>query len=518
MTARIGLPHLGMFAGDTFILLDGGWRVLSGQRPHVDFFTPWGPVHHVLVAVGLKLAQSSAKGLAYETALSGLIAGLWTAAIVRRRFRFCIALPAVILVTFFAVAPYAIGTVYSSPSYAMQYNRYGYVLTMIMFFETLLSSEPANIRPSKPRFLIDWGGISSGFIIGVLLYLKITFFTVSVICFLLALLPRRRGARYLAWAVLGFLISSGLISNWMGWNFAAMWSDLSLTGAVRGGILLNPVRVLTGIALRNFGSIWLFLGLSFTGMVILNQSQDNAGMGHWWIAATAIAVLAMDFALIASNGQRVGFPLTLAASLVVVEYVFRNCSNPSQLARPALLGALSAIFIAATAPVLSTASDTVSAWADIVFRRGEIQTKKPLLFTAPPISGLVFFPGLLNFTVEGGQRFVAIVNEGTQLLEELTGPSESIACLWGANPFSFALQRPNPKGGSIFYITEANLQEKAHMPADRILGDAKVVIYPKPSAEPSPETLLLLRVCDEELRKHFHQIGYSEHWVLMRRN
>src|ERR1035437_8115466 len=58
--AIVGVPRLHIFGHDIFVSLDGGWRVLNGQRPGVDFYGQMGPVYYLLHAVGLWLAGNNA--------------------------------------------------------------------------------------------------------------------------------------------------------------------------------------------------------------------------------------------------------------------------------------------------------------------------------------------------------------------------------------------------------------------------------------------------------------------------
>lgn len=48
------------YGHDIFVSLDGGWRILNGQRPHLDFFTALGPIWYLLTAAGLKLSGGKA--------------------------------------------------------------------------------------------------------------------------------------------------------------------------------------------------------------------------------------------------------------------------------------------------------------------------------------------------------------------------------------------------------------------------------------------------------------------------
>ena len=42
VTALIGAVPTRMYGHDVFITLENGWRVMNGQRPHLDFMSSWG--------------------------------------------------------------------------------------------------------------------------------------------------------------------------------------------------------------------------------------------------------------------------------------------------------------------------------------------------------------------------------------------------------------------------------------------------------------------------------------------
>ena len=60
--AIVGVPVLQNFGHDIFVSLDGGWRVLHGQRPGMDFYSQMGPAYYLLHATGLWLAGGDARG------------------------------------------------------------------------------------------------------------------------------------------------------------------------------------------------------------------------------------------------------------------------------------------------------------------------------------------------------------------------------------------------------------------------------------------------------------------------
>ena len=67
------------------MLLDDGWRVLNGQVPHRDFFSPLGPLEFWIVAGGMLLVKGGAQGIAIGIAAFGFAIGLWGWFLSRRR-------------------------------------------------------------------------------------------------------------------------------------------------------------------------------------------------------------------------------------------------------------------------------------------------------------------------------------------------------------------------------------------------------------------------------------------------
>ena len=74
--AFVGAVPTRLCGHDDFFLLDNGWRIVCGQRPHLDFFSPWGPVMFLVVGMGLGLSNASANGIGYGDAIFGLVIGL----------------------------------------------------------------------------------------------------------------------------------------------------------------------------------------------------------------------------------------------------------------------------------------------------------------------------------------------------------------------------------------------------------------------------------------------------------
>lgn len=177
-----------------------------------------GAVSYLITAAGMGLSAGNAAGLAYGQALLGCLVGLWCYLLCQPRFgRLSTSLlcPMVVLM---AIVPTVIGGSSTAITPGAIYNRFGYALTALLMIESMR-------RPERGIARI-FGGISSGLILGILLFLKISFF-VGAVGLLLALAPlkkqvldRWRGiALAFAGTVLGF-------SWYLRFDLVAMYSDL----------------------------------------------------------------------------------------------------------------------------------------------------------------------------------------------------------------------------------------------------------------------------------------------------
>ena len=143
--ALVGAVPTFIFGHDDFFLLENGWRVVNGLKPQLDFWSPWGPVTFGVVALGLKISNASANGIAYGNAIFALITGLWTYGVGRKRLQ---PVPGALLALYaaaLACAPYPIGMAPMALSHAMAYNRYGYALLIPLVVECF----PSQVKPGS---------------------------------------------------------------------------------------------------------------------------------------------------------------------------------------------------------------------------------------------------------------------------------------------------------------------------------------------------------------------------------
>lgn len=191
---------------DLFVPLDAGYRVYSGQTPHVDFHTPIGPLHTYTYGLLMLLLGPDARVVPIGAALWSLVvagAALWGA---RDR------LPPALQVGFALV----MGLIVLTPrdldgpqlGHIASYNRIGATLAAVVLLASLLPP-----RRQRPRL----DALVAASLLVALFFVKVTYF---------------------ALAGIGLVAATVLIPASRRWALAAGLAALTL---VTASLLLSPV-------------------------------------------------------------------------------------------------------------------------------------------------------------------------------------------------------------------------------------------------------------------------------------
>src|SRR5579871_4880886 len=350
-TTLIGAVPTHMFGHDTFIPLEIGWRVLHGQRPHVDFVSGWGPVWFLVEAAGLAIAKHSVDGLGYANAIMAVIVSGWAFLLGKQRL---LPLWRVVFSLFLAalvVAPYPLGNSPLLSSAAMVYNRYGYALLGLILLECLEPGRdrelpgvpnPSSRRLGRGRVAEDFcGGLSTGAVLSLALFLKVSYFLVgAVMIAVLAPLLIRLTTRRLAGIAAGFCAVSLAMLAYLRFDLLAMLRDLHMTGAARNTALTSEAIV---NKIVSHPSMLLEVVLFAWVSALLLSGRVPRWRG-WRLLVTGIVIFCADFAIMTTNQQWDGFPLCACFGIVVISDILRE--QQTQLAsdgpsyRPLYAGAL----------------------------------------------------------------------------------------------------------------------------------------------------------------------------------
>jgi hypothetical protein len=495
-TAATGAVHTRVFGHDIFVFLDAGWRVLNGQKPEIDFNPSMGSLLALLAAAGMKLAHDSPDGIGYMSAMVAGIVGIWCYALGRKRMAYLPASLAAVSLALIAAAPFPISWPPNTLSHAMLYNRYGYALLGLIVLECF--------QPGVGTLV---GGMSTGVVSAALLFLKPSYCLVAAGFAACSILLGRSEARRVGGVVLGAFLAALAMMAYLRFDFAALSSDLRLMSAARGTLLSAwSVRWALFKAFPDFLPLVLLAVLT-------------SGLLSSWRPLLVAATLWIGSALLlATNGQLSGYPLTVVLTLILVEQARAVAKGslsgwprfPQPVTIVILLGLICSIPI-----IVSSASGLVYAFAD---------SRK-----TPPAAVARFEPGVLSHLIfydvvdgtdadhrSNGAVYVKYVNDGADLIRKASLPSESVFVLDLVNPFSYALLRRPPRGGTPALSLNHTFTDHDKPAQAWLFGFADIVMVPKHPASSEPDAQALFRNYLPSIRNEMILCAESDWWELYR--
>jgi hypothetical protein len=502
---------------DVFILLDGAWRILSGQIPHTDFHNPIGSMTYFLIAGGMKFGDVSLNGIVYSNVIFLLAAASWGGLIFFSRLPPSYALLMTLFIATLSVATRPLGYHPSVTTYAMIYNRYAWVLLILVLVQLFVTDG----RETKGKNRFD--AVSVGLLLGVLFFCKISYFIVGVAALALALVlrPPLRVALFLTAACFALICIGAWLA--LGVNAADYIRDIQAAGQAQS--LAHRLRTLVRALAHNFWQAPLAAALWY----MLAKPRDWRGKEAWpeTLRVTAVYLFILAAALFLTVGnaeERSDIPLFFAAGIILLH-------NVGRMSRPPLLMALQerdwkhlvpvAIVVVFFGNIVS--KDIMSIGYSVAGRISSAdQEAAPNRFAADPLSNFVIPPDAQWRTAYWlANEIPARINDGLSLLRRHTDSDARLLVLALTDPFSFALGLTPPKGVLAWWDLNYSFNERAHPAPEILFAEARSVMVPilregdKGCCQPTVHVLLDLY--GPYLNAHFFEVERSASWILMRR-
>ncbi|MBJ6799201.1 hypothetical protein [Geomonas propionica] len=493
------------FGHDMFFLLDNGWRVVTGQRPHLDYTSPWGPLSFLVVAAGLAISRFSVDAIGYGNAMFAFAVGIWGYRLCRDTVP---AWPRVLLCLYLAllvVSPYSLGWGAFNSSHAMFYNRYGYALLGVLMIEAFPRGGDV---PEGDRLL---GGVSIGAVAALCLFLKANYFAAAILLSGASLLWRPCGKRRLAVIAAGFCLVSLAFLAYLQFDAGAILRDLDIAAGARSKSF-SYAEVYRKFTLNALSLLFVLL------LTLMSARAKGEGRGTFSLAGALLGcfVFAVDMLLLCSNQQYSELPLTTIYSLwVVIDLGAWSRNNPGK-ARPTSVGVKGTVLIGTAFFLVSFCSQATGLAYGVMQKAHPSGLASVTRFTEPRLKGMLLYDDEAE-PDSNGRPYVESVNDGILLLRQSSAPSDKVLTMDMMNPFPFALARPAPKGGMAAVAYNYTFSDR-HRPSEaRFLGDTDIVMVPKRPAAPGRMHDGLMRIYTPALQAGFRLAAETNKWYLYRR-
>lgn len=518
--AILGAPSVAGGPWDVVCLLDGGWRIINGQVPNTGFHVPVGSLTYLLAAFGMKIAAPSVSSLTYGSVLFAalLVPCAWV--ITRARLPWALTFVFVLFEGFLLLTPRPLGYPIRYTTYAMIYNRHGYVLLSLFLLSVFL--KPRSLL--REHVLLD--GSLAGALLALMLYCKITYFLAAATLGLVAVLLNARPRRWFfacAGAFTGVCVGFFLLFHISLYSYA---SDILQAGRVQSSAMRTT---LLAQALRN-NATWIYL-LAFCLALCTLASGGIAMRGRsalrlWFVAGSIVAGGLLLVAGNANQGGGVDDPMYFLAAVVFLELFRRQNMQPVTQLNIAAGWAYKTAWVLLLPVLCGTIliRDAASCAYAIKWNlEGRAVYDPSQRIHSVNLRDFYISPSVWKITAYWPVRdFPARINDGIDLLQRNLQEGDRVTTLAFANPFSFALGLPPGNDDFLFWDVNFSFDQNNFPPPEKFLGRTSLVMVPRLSDRSlggNFDTVDLMgEIYGGYLHSHFHEIAATDTWALYRRN
>jgi hypothetical protein len=507
ISIRTGIVPMRSYVEDILFFADNAWRVLWGQRPHVDYSSGLGPVTYLLSALGLKLAGGSLNGLGYGNALAGGAIGIWAYVLLVRRVSGLLAVAGAAMLCLLALAPVQLGESFRLSTIAMSYNRQGYALLGLLIIESFPLRQEEVARGVG-------GAVSSGAVCAILLFLKANYFLVGLVLAAVSLAWNGRLERRRSFALAGgFAVVAIAFLAYLRFDLGAMWADLRMAADARSGAV-SPAFVMQVFA-ENFPGFLILAGLAAMTQIARRPPVDLGRVGtilRYRALALAGMVYCAGVLLLVTNCQLERLPLHELLALL-----FLDC-----LLQFTWLDARHTAVLAAVGIGLILGTQSADGLSLLNGLRLKLHAPGEFTYavTGGGFAGAVFMDDYLENrgTHRAYGSFLATyLNDGRDLLRREIQPGEKVTTMDTYNAFPFALGIEPPRGGMASATYQYLFSDRLHPSADAFFGNADVVMYPKEHELTDAKWVGMKMYYIPEMERRFVPVAESAQWRMYRR-
>jgi hypothetical protein len=292
-------------------------------------------------------------------------------------------------------------------------------------------------------------------------------------------------------------------------NSFAYLSDISL--AAKSQNKIQKLHDLKGVFIGNLSWLYFTFVLITIGAIERNPKNSRRDV---FLNKTKLQIIVFFIAfsgiiLCGTSSQTTDIPLFFVAGLILIEYFCREFK-----ANNCLINSFSGLKSFVTILIV------MSFFGGILFQDisniSLAVTSNKLKFSNLSQSQQLPSKTLSDLIVTGeASEYPKTIDDGLRLLRRHLSADNRVLALDFANPFSFALELPPPKGDALWWHANYTFSKEFFPEPERVFEEVDRVIIPKSSSEGSFASMAMQEIYGDYLSKHFNKKDESQFWTLL---
>jgi hypothetical protein len=466
---------------ELFLLFDGIHRAVTGQVPSRDFSTALGPLAFYGPAAGVGLTGSLGAAMPVAMALFTAILALIASHVLVSRLHPFLAITFAAFLLLILAAPMNLGDAVTALSFAMFYNRIGWVALALLLVLYL----PPH-RMARGSILLDAAAAAA--LTLIMVYLRVSYGLVAF-GFLLFMTTDRQQQRWVGLALaLTALLLLGIELFWGGTStyLRDSWQ-----------------------AMRQTSADYLQLGVAHLADFLLLSLLAGLGLWRRWTTRDLVFFILCGAAgiwLLSQNVQGWGIISIHAAAVVAAQRLLQQMDEGHGIREGAFVNR-SGVKLFFLAFVLPTALHCGMA---LTLHASAATVRAGQALELPRLSGIRLADLWTGGDFGGGRWYLSTVDDGLSLLARQDRPIGHLAVVGAVDAFSPALGLPPADGG----VVDLRWSGMRAVSPERALAGADTILFRNPGDTPAGAAAQYL----EFANRNFSRIGESQHWILFRRS
>jgi hypothetical protein len=530
---------------DSFILLDSGYRINKGLKPHIDYNSPMGALPQLIIAFWMSVLGLTAESLSFFQPTYVLFYSIIYLIMSNNRMSGKLRLLGLISILIFTLAPCPVDESPYQTGFCEPYNRIGVTgcaIPLLLILE----------KTTKNNKSIILDGFLYGLLIGLQLFLKPNFFLAMLVVIPIWLINLRKlmFSSIIA-MMIGVILTVITISSQFDFNLSSMMNDYIAVGEVvnevPGGRLRSIFEVIKNYFVKpnfwqtslSFIVILLYFVVHYA--LVSFRLIENLSKNRAFLMISEMCILVILINLLCSLGMSRKSESTLIHTFgfIIICEIASNClmikASRDYLLNASQLLIINIMFIGVFSNFSYLIRDFASLAISAKYKMSEKIINSSTKFNSEKLKMMNVIESPDNAESNFlNDSYVIMVNDGISILRDAgVAPNDRIFTIGFSNPFNLALGTLPNQHDMLWYHFNRSFNNKSKIAFEQAFNSTSFILVPITIFEEqnrlkynhlteykyyyNETEKMIYEKTKHLINSNFNRVATSKNWILFKR-